>query len=37
MTDNLTTILDSEIELVLGTFIETGLVDAALKHTLDLK
>lgn len=36
MTDNLATVLDSEIESVLGNFPEMQTVDAALKHTLNL-
>jgi mRNA interferase MazF len=36
MTDNLTTVLDSEIDSVLGDFPEMNAVDAALKHTLAL-
>ena len=36
MTDNLTTVLDSEIDSVLGNFPEMKAVDAALKHTLEL-
>jgi mRNA interferase MazF len=36
MTDNLATVLDSEIDSVLGTFPDMKAVDAALKHTLDL-
>jgi len=36
MTDNLATVLDSEIDSVLGDFPEMKTVDAALKHTLEL-
>ncbi|MEP6664506.1 MAG: type II toxin-antitoxin system PemK/MazF family toxin [Verrucomicrobiota bacterium] len=36
MTDNLATVLDSEIVSVLGNFPEMKTVDAALKHTLAL-
>ena len=36
MADNLATVLDSEIDSVLGNFPEMKTVDAALKHTLDL-
>jgi mRNA interferase MazF len=36
MTDNLTTVLDSEIDSVLGDFQGMKGVDAALKHTLEL-
>ena len=36
MADNLATVLDSEIDSVLGNFPEMKTVDAALKHTLEL-
>jgi hypothetical protein len=36
MTDNLATVLDSEIDSVLGNFPKMKTVDAALKHTLEL-
>lgn len=36
MTDNLATVLDSEIDSVLGNFPEMKTVEAALKHTLEL-
>jgi len=36
MTDNLATVLDSEIDSALGNFPEMKTVDAALKHTLEL-
>jgi mRNA interferase MazF len=36
MADNLATILETEIDSVLGHFIEIKTVDAALKHTLAL-
>jgi mRNA interferase MazF len=36
MTDNLATVLDSEIDSVLGDFTEMRTVNAALRHTLDL-
>jgi mRNA interferase MazF len=36
MTDNLATVLESEMDSVLGHFPIMNLVDAALKHTLDL-
>ena len=36
MTDNLATVLDSEIDSALGDFLEMRAVDAALKHTLEL-
>jgi hypothetical protein len=36
MTDNVATVLDSEIDSVLGNFPEMKTVDAALKHTLEL-
>ncbi len=36
MTDNLATILESELDSVLGHFPEMNTVDAALKHTLAL-
>ena len=36
MTDNLATVLDSEIDSALGNFPEMITVDAALKHTLEL-
>jgi mRNA interferase MazF len=36
MTDNLTTVLDDEIDSVLGNFPQMKAVDAALKHTLAL-
>jgi hypothetical protein len=36
MADNLATVLDSEIDYVLGNFPEMKDVDAALKHTLEL-
>ena len=36
MTDNLATVLDSEIDSVLGIFPKMAMVDAALKHTLEL-
>ena len=36
MTDNLTTVLDSEIDSVLGGFPVMKAGDAALKHTLEL-
>ena len=36
MTDNLTTVLDAEIDSVLGIFTEIKTVDVALKHTLEL-
>ncbi len=37
MTDNLATVFDSEIDSVLGQFTEMKAVEAALKHTLDLR
>ena len=36
MTDNLATVLDSEIDSVLGRLPNTTAVDAALRHTLGL-
>jgi mRNA interferase MazF len=36
MTDNLATVLEAEIDSVLGHFPEMRAVDVALKHTLDL-
>jgi hypothetical protein len=36
MTDSLTTVLDDEIDSVLGSFPQMKAVDAALKHTLAL-
>jgi mRNA interferase MazF len=36
MTDNLATVLDSEMDSVLGRLPEMKTVDAALKHTLEL-
>ncbi len=36
MTDNLATVLDSEIDSKLGNLPEMRAVDAALKHTLEL-
>ena len=36
MTDNLVTILDSEIDSVLGNLINMAEVDQALRHTLNL-
>jgi mRNA interferase MazF len=36
MTDNLATVLESEIVAVLGRLPEMEAVDAALRHTLDL-
>jgi mRNA interferase MazF len=36
MTDNLATVLDSEIDSVLGNFQGMKAVNAALKHTLEL-
>jgi mRNA interferase MazF len=36
MTDNLATVLETEIDRTIGTFGEMGPVDAALRHTLDL-
>jgi mRNA interferase MazF len=36
MTDNLATVLDSEIDSVLGNFPDMKAVNAALKHTLEL-
>ena len=36
MTDNLATVMDSEIDTVLGQMPELGHVDAAIKHTLAL-
>jgi mRNA interferase MazF len=36
MTDNLATVLESEIDVVLGSFSEMSAVDRALKHTLAL-
>jgi mRNA interferase MazF len=36
MTDNLTTVLESEIDSVAGNFTDMRTVDAALKHTLEL-
>ena len=36
MADNLATVLDSEIDSVLGNFPEMKTVEAALKHTLEL-
>ena len=36
MTDNLATVLDSEIDSVLGIYPEMKTVDTALKHTLEL-
>jgi mRNA interferase MazF len=37
MTDNLATVLDMEIDLVLGRFEGMSVVEEAIKHTLDLK
>ena len=37
MTDNLATVLDSEIDSVLGRLPDMSAVDAALKHTLGLR
>ena len=36
MTDNLATVLDSEIDSVLGQLPELSAAEAALKHTLAL-
>jgi mRNA interferase MazF len=36
MTDNVATILDAEIDLVLGQLQDMTAVNAAIKHTLDL-
>jgi mRNA interferase MazF len=36
MTDNLETIADTEIDRVLGSFLDMPAVDAALRHTLAL-
>lgn len=36
MTDNLATVLDAEIDQVLGRFSDMRAVDAAIKHTLAL-
>ena len=36
MTDNLATVLDNEIDRVIGSFSAMSLVDAALRHTLGL-
>ena len=36
MCDNLATVLDSEMDSVLGRLAQLGAVDAALKHTLGL-
>ena len=36
MTDNLVTILDSEIDSVLGNLIDMANVDSALRYTLSL-
>ena len=36
MTDNLTTVLESEIDSILGRLPALGLVETALKHTLSL-
>ena len=36
MTDNLATVLDTEIDKVIGFWSEMSLVDAALKHTLEI-
>jgi len=36
MTDNLATILDTEIDRVIGFWSEMSLVDAALRHTLEI-
>jgi hypothetical protein len=36
MLDNLTTVMDSEIDSILGNFAEMKAVDMALKHTLNL-
>jgi mRNA interferase MazF len=36
MTDNLATIMETEMDSILGHFPEMGAVDAALKHTLAL-
>ena len=36
MTDNLATVLDSEVDSVLGKFPELRALDTALKHTLEL-
>jgi mRNA interferase MazF len=36
MTDNLATVLDPEIDSMLGRFSDMKAVDAALKHTLEL-
>ena len=36
MTDNLATVLDSEIDSVLGIYPEMKAIGVALKHTLEL-
>ena len=36
MTDNLATVLDTEIDKVIGFWSEMSLVDAALRHTLEI-
>ncbi len=36
MTDNLATVLDNEVDLILGHLPDMQAVDAALKHTLGL-
>jgi len=36
MTDNLATVLDSEIDRALGSWADMAVIDAALKHTLGL-
>jgi hypothetical protein len=36
MTDNLATVLETEINSVLGRMAEMAAVDAALKHTIGL-
>ena len=36
MTDNLATVLETEIEKAIGVWIEMSVVDIALRHTLGL-
>jgi mRNA interferase MazF len=36
MSDNLATVLETEIDRVIGSFPNTDLIDAALRHTLQL-
>lgn len=36
MTDNLATVLETEIDSVLGRFLNIADVDSALKHTLGI-